>query len=233
VRARRRRAQYGASVSDAPPSPEGAGATETRPRARISLAAGVALVLLSVSWAWWAWQDGAYFPVVLLPGTILLCAGAALLAGFAPWRIDFRLSRATLVALVALVALAAWAALSALWSPAPDVAIGDGQRIAAYAIAFGLGLGLCNLLRRRVGLALVPLAFAGAFASVATIIALHGGEQVLDVLSEDGGTLDYPLGYRNANAAFFAIAMFAALGLATDREVDWRLRAVADRKSVV
>jgi hypothetical protein len=196
------------------------------PRWRPSPAAIVALILLSATWAWWAWQDGGYFPVVLLPGTILLCAGAALLVGFAPWRMDLRRCRPILIAVIALVALAAWAALSALWSPAPDVAIDDGQRIAAYAIAFGLGIGLSNLLGRRLNLSLLPLAFAGAFAGVATIIVLHGGD-AQSVLSEDGGTLDYPLGYRNANAAFFAIAMFAALGLAADRDLDWRVRGLA------
>ena len=85
---------------------------------------------------------------------------------------------------------------------------------------------VCNLLGPRMKLSLLPLAFAGAFAGVATIIALHGADRALDVLETDG-TLDYPLGYRNANAAFFAIAMFPALGLASDRDLDWRLRALA------
>ena len=95
-----------------------------------------------------------------------------------------------------------------------------------YAIAFGLGVGVCNLLGPRMKLSLVPLAFAGAFAGIATIIALHNTANPLDVLNQDG-TLDYPLGYRNANAAFFAIAMFPALGLASDRDLDWRARALA------
>ena len=131
-----------------------------------------------------------------------------------------------IVALVALVLLALWSLASALWSPAPDTAVGDAQRIAVYALAFGLGIVVCNLLGPRMKLSLLPLAFAGAFAGVATIIALHGADRALDVLETDG-TLDYPLGYRNANAAFFAIAMFPALGLASDRDLDWRLRAVS------
>ena len=53
---------------------------------------------------------------------------------FAPWRIKLSLSRPVVVALAALTALGVWALLSALWSPAPDIAIGDGQRILVYAL---------------------------------------------------------------------------------------------------
>ena len=188
----------------------GAGAEERR--SRPAAAALFALVLLSVLWAWWAWQDGAYFPVVMLPGTIVLCLGAGLLVAFAPWRLRLSLSPPVVVALVALVALAAWAALSALWSPAPDIAVGDGQRIAVYALAFGLGVGLCNLLGPRMKLSLVPLAFAGRLRRRGDDHRRSGGDdRALDLLERDG-TLDYPLGYRNANAAFFAIALFPALG---------------------
>ncbi len=213
-------------MSDVRESPEAAGADAEPARPRVQPAAIVGVVMLAAVWAWWAWQDGGYFPVVVLPGTIVLCLGAILLVGFAPWRIQLRLSPAVIVAGVALLALGAWAALSAFWSPAPDIAVGDGQRIAMYAIAFGLGVGVCNLLGPRMNLSLVPLAFAGAFAGIATIIALHNTANPLDVLNQDG-TLDYPLGYRNANAAFFAIAIFPALGLASDRDLDWRARAVA------
>lgn len=213
-------------MSDVRQPPVRTGADGQRTRARVQPAAIVGVVMLAAVWAWWAWQDGGYFPVVVLPGTILLCLTGILLVGFAPWRIELRLSPAVIVAGVALVALAAWAALSAFWSPAPDVAVGDGQRIAMYAIAFGLGIGVCNLLGPRMNLSLVPLAFAGLFAGIATIIALHTAGNPLDVLETDG-TLDYPLGYRNANAAFFAVALFPALGLASDRTLDWRLRAVA------
>ena len=55
-------------------------------RTPLEPAAWLALALLSGVWGWWAWQDGAYFGVVLLPGAIVLCAGAALLVRFAPWR---------------------------------------------------------------------------------------------------------------------------------------------------
>ena len=114
-----------------------------------------------------------------------------------------------IVALGAPIALGVWAALSAIWSPAPDLAIADGQRILAYAMAFGLGLWLCDLLGGRMHLSLVPLAVAGAFAGVVAIIGMHGADHPSHYLETDG-TLEYPLGYRNANAAFFLIAMWPA-----------------------
>jgi hypothetical protein len=201
-------------------------ADSPRPRSPFEPAAILTLLLLSAVWAWWAWQKGAYFGTVVLPGTIVLCLVLALLAGFAPWRAKLSLSGPAALALGALVALGIWTLLSALWSPAPDIAIADGQRVLVYAIAFGLGMWLCNLLGSRMGLSLLPLAAAGAFAGVATIVVLLTGDDPSELLELDG-TLDYPLGYRNANAAFFAIALFPALGIAADRELDWRLRGLA------
>jgi O-Antigen ligase len=193
---------------------------------RVEPAALLLLAVLAIVWSWWAAKDGAFFGTVLLPGTILLCATTVLLAWTAPWRGSLRPSRPTTIALASLTGLGAWAALSALWSPAPDVAIGDGQRILTYALAFGLGIWLCNLLVGRLHLALVPLAVAGAFAGIIAVVGLLTGDNVGRYVEGDG-TLEFPLGYRNANAAFFAIALWPALGLASHRASAWPVRAAA------
>jgi hypothetical protein len=207
--------------------PRPAEPTQSKPAdGRLDSAALFGLAVLAVVWGWWAWQEGAWFGVVLLPGAIVLCLATALLAGFAPSSGRLALSRPTAVALGALVALGVWTALSALWSPAPDLAIADGQRALVYALAFGLGMWTCNLLGPRMELAMIPLAAGAGFAGVATIVALVGASNPTDLLEVDG-TLDYPIGYRNANAAFFAIALFPAIGLATNGRVDWRARALA------
>ena len=181
--------------------------------------------MLAIVWSWWAAKDGAFFETVLLPGTILLCATMALLAWTSPWRGSLWRSRPASIALGSLIGLGAWAALSALWSPVPDVAIGDGQRILTYGLAFGLGIWLCNLLAPRLHLALVPLAVAGAFGGVVAVVGMLTGDDVGRYLDE--GTLEFPLSYRNANAAFFAIAMWPALGLASHRTVAWPVRGAA------
>jgi hypothetical protein len=199
---------------------------------RVGLAAGFPLLLLSVVWSWWAIAEGAYFGVVLYPGVLVLAGGLIVLANAAPWLGSLRRSRMTAIALGSLIALGLWSGLSALWSPAPDTAIADAQRVLAYAIAFGLGLWLCNLLGERMQLAMVPLAVAGMAAGAYTAVSLLTGADPRDYLEIDG-TLDYPLGYRNANAAFFAIAFWPALGLAAAREFDWRLRTVAFSSAVL
>jgi hypothetical protein len=192
---------------------------------RLEPAGFLLLATLTVVWSWWAAKDGAFFETVLLPGTILLCVITVLLAWAAPWRAHLRLSQPATIALASLAGLGAWAALSALWSPAPDTAIGDGQRILTYALAFGLGVWLCHLLADRMHLTLVPLAAAAAFAGIVAVIAMLTGDQAGRYLYE--GTLEYPLGYRNANAAFFAIALWPAVGLASHRGSGWLMRGAA------
>src|SRR5439155_8612150 len=119
---------------------------------------------------------------VWLPGTILLCAGLALMALWAPWRGELRRSRGVAIALTGLAGLGGWYALSALWSPAPDIAVADGQRVLGYAVAFGLGVWLSSLLDRRLHLCLLPLAVAGA---VSGLLALGG-------ILTTGHPRDYP-----------------------------------------
>jgi hypothetical protein len=183
----------------------------------------VALVLLSAVFAIWAWQYGGWFGTALYPGAVALAAGLVLLALFAPSRV--RLSGWPALALGGFVALGLWSGLSALWSPAPDVAIADAQRIMVYAMAFGMGLWTCALLSPRFDLALVPLAFAGLAAGLITVGMLLAGDDLSRLL--DRATLQYPIGYRNANAAFFLVASLPAVGLATSPGFDWRLRGVA------
>jgi hypothetical protein len=202
-------------------------AESAQPAARFGFAAPglVLLVILSATWSWWAWKQGAYFGVVLLPGTVVLCLVALLYSRIAPWPAELRLSRPAAIALAALVALGCWEALSAIWSPAPDAAIADGQRVLVYALSFGLGIWLCLLLRDRMTLCLLPLAFAAAVVGVVAAVALATGSDPRDYLED--GTVDFPIGYRNAQAAFFGIALFCALGLASDRDLGGWLRAAA------
>jgi O-Antigen ligase len=171
----------------------------------------------------WGWQAGAYFGVDFLPGAIVLLLLLAALLLVAPW--PARLGGPARIAPIALAALAGWTLLSAHWSPAPDVAVSDGQRVVAYAVAFALGLWLCLLLGRRMLLSLAPLAGAGAAVALVTLIALWIGSDAAEFFEEDA-TLRYPLGYRNAVAAFFVMGIWPMLTLAASRELDWRLRGV-------
>ncbi len=90
----------------------------------------------------------------------------------------------------------------------------------------GSGSGSATCWSAALHLALVPLAVAGAFAGIVAVVGLLTGDDVGRYLEGDG-TLEFPLGYRNANAAFFAIALWPALGLASHRASAWPVRAVA------
>jgi O-Antigen ligase len=189
------------------------------PRLAVALPLAVVAGVLS----WWGWKSGGYFGVVFLPGTMVLLLLLGVLLLFAPW--PARLDGGVQMALLALLGLAAWTLVSALWSPAADTAVADAQRAVGYAVLFALGLWLCILLGRRFTFAVAPLACAGALVGLATLIALWAGSNSQDFFETDA-TLRYPLGYRNAEAAFFLIALWPMLGLASSREVDWRWRAV-------
>ena len=63
---------------------------------------------------------------------------------------------------------------------------------------------------------MLPYCLAGAIVAGVTVITLLGVDASLDVLDESG-TLDYPFGYRNANAAFFAGVALTALAVGARR----------------
>lgn len=181
------------------------------------------LALFGLVLAWWGWESGGYFEVTFLPGTILLLAVLGLLLLFVP--LPGALRGPTLVASLGLVGLAAWTLISGFWSTIPDIPWSDAQRAVGYAAAFVIGVWSSLLLGRRKLLALSPLAFAGAAVGLLTLIVLWTGTNSLDFLDNEA-TLRYPIGYRNAEAAFFLMALMPTIVLATSRELDWRLRGV-------
>jgi hypothetical protein len=186
----------------------------------------LALPLLAAATAlfiWWGWKQGAYFESVLYPGAILVFAVVAVLALAAP--LSGRIAGPAGLALAALAGLAGWTFASALWSTTPATAIADGERVALYAAVFGIGIWTANLLGRRMLLSLVPLAVAGAAVGVVTTLVLAFGTDADWYLHADA-TLRFPIGYRNANAAFFMICLWPLLVLATESRWDWRARAL-------
>lgn len=190
------------------------------------LAAIFALCLLGGTWTWWAVKEGAYFGSVLYPGLFLLSIGTVVLVTTAPWRASLALSGPARLALWSLVGLAGWSLASALWSPTPDVAVADAQRMVGYALAFGLGIWACTLLGRRMELSVLPVVGAAAIAGLVTIIGLSKGADPATYLNI-GGTVEYPLGYRNAVAAFFLIAFWPSICLAASERIALPLRAGA------
>ncbi len=194
-------------------------------RASWSAAVGAAipLAIFGAVLVWWGWKSGGYFEVTFLPGTMILLGLAAVLLLFAPAPAALR--GAALVSFIALVGVAAWTLISGIWSPVPAVAFSDFQRALAYVAAFVIGVWSCLLLGRRILLGLSPLAIAGALLAFATLIALWAGSNSRDFFETDA-TLRYPIGYRNAEAAFFLMAMLPAVVLCASRELPWQARGI-------
>jgi len=188
-----------------------------------AVGAAIPLAVFGGVLAWWGWKSGGYFEVTFLPGTMILLGLVAAFLLFAP--VVGALRGAALVSLTALVALAAWTLISGLWSPVPAVAFSDSQRALGYAAAFVIGAWSCLLLGRRMLLSLGPLALGGAVVAVITLIALWVGSNSKDFFETDA-TLRYPIGYRNAEAAFFLMATLPAIVLCVSRELPWQVRGI-------
>ena len=191
------------------------------PRTRI---AALLLVAVTALVGWWAWKQGAYFSTVFYPGAFVAFGLLVLLLVFAPF--GGRMKGPARVALLALVALAAWILLSALWSPTPAAALQYAEHAFLYATLFGIGIWVTHLLGARMLLALSPLAIAGGLVGIATVVVLATGTDVTWYLHDDA-TLRFPIGYRNANAAFFLICLWSTLALAAEADWRWELRALA------
>ena len=189
----------------------------------VQRAAVFPLVIFGGVLAWWGWKSGGYFEVTFLPGTMVLLALVALLLLFAPGLVELR--GPALVSLAALGALAAWTLISGIWSAVPAVAFSDAQRAVGYVAAFVIGAWSCVLLGRRVLLSLGPLAIAGALVGFVTLLVLWTGSNSRDFFETDA-TLRYPIGYRNAEAAFFLMALLPAIVLCASRELSWPVRGV-------
>ena len=163
-------------------------------------AAWLALGLLSAVWAWWGWQKGAYFGTVLLPGLVVLCVGLGLLITFAPWRLRLRLSTPVVDRAVGagrrsaagravgdLVARARYRDRQRPANPRLRDRVRLGMRSSATCSAAGCS---CRSFRWRS-----PAPFVGADHGRPPALRQRLANGVLEI----DGTLEYPLGYRNAD----------------------------------
>jgi hypothetical protein len=211
--------------SETPRGAAGAEATAdsgTRPvEAQVAAAA---LVLISAIFIWWAWKQGAYFDTVFYPGAAILFLLLAMLILRAPLRA--RLGGPAWIALAAMTALALWTLLSFAWTDFHVAAVQNFERVLLYATAFGLGLWVCNMAGRRMMIPLAVVAVTGAVIGVVTVVTLATGTDVNSYVHSDA-TLRFPIGYRNAEAAFLLICVWPTIVLAAEGDLPWQLRALA------
>jgi hypothetical protein len=125
---------------------------------------------------------------------------------------------------LALLALAGWVAISLTWSPLPSLARDEALLTALYALAVLTPLvTLGSAAERRAATALVVAALGAA--ALATELRLRYGAHPADLYVF--GRLDSPVTYPNADAAFFLVGFWPAVGLAARRAWPVLARAAA------
>ena len=145
-------------------------------------------------------DQGGFFPHTWPWAALAFAAVAALiLIGTMP----LRATGAQLVLVAGLAALTAWTALSSLWSSEPGTSLHESVRTPIYlaaALAFVALAGAGGRAGLLVGVACGSTAIA---AYSLADRALHGIHQA----DQQGGLLEYPLGYANALGVLCAIGL--------------------------
>ena len=186
--------------------------------------AAVLGIVLAGLWTWWGLESGGFFAPVEYGGAILLFVTVVVVLVAAPLRIS--LSKPRLLALFGLFGLFLWTLLSLIWTPTRDLAVEDSAKVLIYATSLLAGLILGDLCRRRILLAAIPFCLAGAIVAVVTLVAVLGVD-ASETLLDESGTLDYPLGYRNANAAYFIVVALVLAGIGSARSLPVVVRPAA------
>jgi tetratricopeptide (TPR) repeat protein len=171
---------------------------------------------------WWSTDQGGYFQKTFYPGTVLVLGILVATAIGAPE--SFRgLSRPAQVALGALAAFTAWSFLSITWAEAPGPAWDAANRTLLYLMLFAL---FSRATRGRLTRRLVLGAWTLAIIGLAIVVLL----KLPEVLNADTTIfepgLEQPLGYSNANAALFLMAMWPAVTMSSSFGVTPWLRGI-------
>ena len=188
-------------------------------RSLVEALPGLAAVAVLV---WWSTDQGGYFQKTFYPGTILLLGILVATAIGSPD--SFRgLSRLGQVALGALALFTAWSFLSITWADAQGPAWDASNRTLLYLILFTLfSRAVSGRLTRRLVLGAWTLAIIGL--AVVVLLKLPAVLNADRTIFAPG--LEQPLGYSNANAALWMMAVWPAVTLASSFGVTPWLRGV-------
>jgi O-Antigen ligase len=181
------------------------------------------LAIISSVLIWWALKQGAYFATVFMPGAVILYGLLIMLLVAAPF--NGRIGPPARIALISIAALAAWTLLSIAWTDSHDSAVQDAEKAMLYGAMFALGLWSSGLAGRRRMLPLAAVAVTGTVVGVIATVTLATGTDVTSYFHSDA-TFRFPIGYRNAEAAFLLICFWPLIVLAAEAGLRWQLRAL-------
>jgi hypothetical protein len=169
-----------------------------------------------------AWHDyGSVDAADWLPTAVALALVVAAVtlsgAALAP-------NRLAAAGVAGLLALAGWTAISLTWSPLPSLARDEALLTALYALTLWTPLVTLGTAAERRSTTALVVAALGALA-LATELRLRFGADPADLYVL--GRLDSPVTYPNADAAFFLVGFWPAVGLAARRTWPVLVRAAA------
>src|SRR3954453_21694577 len=159
---------------------------------------------------WWATDQGGYFQKTFYPGTLLLLGVLVATAAGAPASFGGP-PRPAQVALGALAAFTAWSFLSISWADAPGPAWDAANRTLLYLTLFAL---LSRAMVSGASRALVIGAWTLAIMALAVVVLLKLPAVLNSATALFRPGLEQPLGYSNANAALWLMALWPALTFA-------------------
>jgi O-antigen ligase len=167
-------------------------------------------------------DQGGFFPHSWPWAALAYAAVAALvLAGTTPLYVG----RTQIVLIGGLAALTVWTVVSAIWSSEPSTSLSEATRTPIYTVA---ALALVGFAAAGASLALllgVAVATTGIAAYSLVDFAVRGAHGA----DQQGGLLEYPLGYANALGILCAIGLVVVLtlGVAERRRARGAAAAVA------
>ncbi len=170
---------------------------------------------------YWATDKGGFPPTVWYPGALLALWLLVICAGNERFSFDWRDRRTAALALLGLFTL--WSFLSIAWAASEGDAWGGANKALMY-------LGIYAIFSRWATSTKIAASFAALYALGVTAIGyitIERGLQSGEVGSLfNSWRLISPIGYQNAEAAFFLIPLWPALYLASRRELPPPLRGL-------
>ena len=192
--------------------------TDALRQAPVTVPALGALALFVV----WAGDQAGYPLTHWAPGALIVLV----LLAIALWNIPLRLGELPIAVRIALACLALYTILSflsILWAGVPGDAWEGANRTLLYLLVFAL---FALWPQRGASAALLLVAWTLAMIGLAAFVMLRvDARSSLSWFSAEG-RLGYPAGYYNASAATWAMAMWPALLLASEKRIPWGLRGV-------
>jgi O-Antigen ligase len=170
----------------------------------------------------WTTSDGGVFPTDSYPGALILL-GLLAVTAFAFRAQLGALPGVVVAAIVVLAVFAFWNFLSITWADDQGAAWDGANRCLLYLSVFAIFA--IPPWRSEVGATLMGV-YALAIAVVGGVTLLQAAGSAHPVGYFVADRFANPLGYHNADAAAFTLALFPALFLASRRETPWPIRGL-------